>query len=60
MDAKLSGFLYWLLAVTVAVISAGKTMTVVNNQWQSELVKRGHAEYSPQTGEWQWKEANRE
>jgi hypothetical protein len=24
--------------------------------WQSELVERGHAEYHPKTGEWQWKE----
>lgn len=25
--------------------------------WQAELVKRGHAEYSSTTGIWQWKDA---
>jgi len=28
-----------------------------NSYWANECVKRGHAEYSQTTGQWQWKEA---
>jgi hypothetical protein len=24
--------------------------------WEEDAVKKGHAEYNPQTGEWRWKE----
>jgi hypothetical protein len=28
-----------------------------NEDWRTDMVRRGFAEYSQTTGEWQWKEA---
>jgi hypothetical protein len=40
-----------------AIASFGFTRGVVNGTWKIEAVKRGFAEYSRTTGEWQWKES---
>ncbi len=37
-----------------AVASAG-TYRALEDSWKADTVKRGHAEYSQTTGEWQWK-----
>lgn len=35
---------------------AGALISIVigDGYWHGELVRRGHAEYSRETGEWQW------
>lgn len=40
-----------------AVASFAFTREGVNGAWKTEMVKRGFAEYSRTTGEWQWKKS---
>lgn len=37
------------------------TMIIPSNceKWKTEIYKQGHAEYSRETGEWQWKETKK-
>ena len=35
---------------------ASAVMTIMDNLWQKEAIKRGFAEHDPKTGEWKWKE----
>lgn len=44
-----------LFLSVVAVASFGFTRAFVNGAWKADMVKRGFAEYSQTTGEWQWK-----
>lgn len=37
-----------------AVASVG-TYRATDDSWKTDMVKRGYAEYSQTTGEWQWK-----
>lgn len=37
-----------------AVASAG-AYCAIDGSWKTDMVKRGYAEYSQTTGEWQWK-----
>ena len=38
-----------VIGITVGIMAANAT-------WQGVTIRRGHAEYSQTTGEWQWKE----
>jgi len=47
-----------VMCLVLFMWAMGATITAIATQggWQSEMVKRGHAEYNQRTGAWQWKE----
>lgn len=56
MSSESSGFFLFaaVFIATAALLMLGGG-EVSSNWWRSELVRRGHAEYNPKTGVWQWK-----
>jgi len=46
---------FWLL-LSVFIIGAMVGCAFERQQWMGECVERGLAEYSQETGDWQWKE----
>jgi hypothetical protein len=50
------------MALIIVVLVAGVTIgfCLCGSSWQTECVKRGHAEYNATTGAWQWKELAKE
>jgi hypothetical protein len=45
----------WVIVFTVVVFLVGALIcgVAVSNSWKAEAVKRGYAEYSNTSGEWQ-------
>ena len=57
MEHETSGFGMWVLTLIVGMVAglmAG--VTIQQDVWRKDAVLRGFAEYSPQTGKWQWLE----
>jgi hypothetical protein len=42
-------------AIVGAVVASAGTYRAIDDSWKTDMVKRGYAEYSQTTGEWQWK-----
>ncbi len=49
-ESVIAGFMFGLLLGMIFAFSQ------TDKYWQSQAIKRGHAEYNAQTGAWQWKE----
>lgn len=46
----------FFVGVFIGIVAGVCSCIACNEEWRQDLVKRGHAEYSQTTGEWQWKE----
>lgn len=55
-DDKATTILAGICLVVGAIFGFGFTREAVNGAWKADMVKRGFAEYSQTTGEWQWKD----
>ena len=48
-------FLIGVMIVMLLLLGGFGATVIVNSEWRDETVKRGLAQYCPDTGEWAWK-----
>jgi hypothetical protein len=55
MSDKEAFLLFVFGAIVGGAVASVGTYSSLEGSWKTDMVKRGYAEYSQTTGEWQWK-----